>query len=50
MCGIAGIYRYRGEGEDSAIVQAMLTRLVDDLGFAHPLAVARLDEFVGPKY
>jgi asparagine synthase (glutamine-hydrolysing) len=27
MCGIAGIYRYRGEGEDSAVVQAMLTRL-----------------------
>jgi asparagine synthase (glutamine-hydrolysing) len=27
MCGIAGIYRYRGKGEDSAIVQAMLTRL-----------------------
>ena len=27
MCGIAGIYRYRGEGEDFAIVQAMLTRL-----------------------
>ena len=23
----AGIYRYRGKGEDSAIVQAMLTRL-----------------------
>jgi asparagine synthase (glutamine-hydrolysing) len=28
MCGIAGIYRYRGQGEDSAIVEAMLTRLV----------------------
>ena len=28
MCGIGGIYRYRGKGaEDSAIVQAMLTRL-----------------------
>jgi asparagine synthase (glutamine-hydrolysing) len=27
MCGIAGIYRYRGEGKDSAIVQAMLMRL-----------------------
>src|SRR5262245_3360532 len=27
MCGIAGIYRYRGKGEDSAIVQAMLGRL-----------------------
>jgi len=37
MCGIAGIYRYRGEGEDSAIVQAMLKRLErrgpDDEGF-----------------
>jgi len=27
MCGIAGIYRYRGAGEDSAIVQIMLKRL-----------------------
>ncbi len=27
MCGIAGIYRYRGETEDYAIVQSMLTRL-----------------------
>jgi len=27
MCGIAGIYRYRGKGEDFAVVQAMLTRL-----------------------
>ncbi|MGE5305100.1 MAG: asparagine synthase (glutamine-hydrolyzing) [Alphaproteobacteria bacterium] len=27
MCGIAGIYRYHGKGEDSAIVQAMLDRL-----------------------
>jgi asparagine synthase (glutamine-hydrolysing) len=27
MCGIAGIYRYRGKGEDCAIVQAMLKRL-----------------------
>jgi len=27
MCGIAGIYRYNGEGEDVAIAQAMLTRL-----------------------
>jgi len=38
MCGIAGIYRYRGEGEDIGIVQAMLTRLErrgpDDGGIA----------------
>jgi asparagine synthase (glutamine-hydrolysing) len=27
MCGIAGIYRYRGKGDDSAIVQVMLTHL-----------------------
>jgi asparagine synthase (glutamine-hydrolysing) len=27
MCGIAGVYRYHGRGEDSAIVQSMLTRL-----------------------
>ncbi|MGH7872059.1 MAG: asparagine synthase (glutamine-hydrolyzing) [Candidatus Binatia bacterium] len=36
MCGIAGIFRYRGKGEDSTIVQAMLTRLErrgpDDVG------------------
>ena len=38
MCGIAGIYRYRGEGKDGATVQAMLTRLErrgpDDGGIA----------------
>jgi asparagine synthase (glutamine-hydrolysing) len=38
MCGIAGIYRYHGEGADAAIVQAMLTRLErrgpDDGGIA----------------
>ena len=38
MCGIAGIYRYHGEGNDPAIVQAMLTRLQrrgpDDGGIA----------------
>jgi asparagine synthase (glutamine-hydrolysing) len=38
MCGIAGIYRYRGKGNDSAAVQAMLTRLErrgpDDGGIA----------------
>ena len=27
MCGIAGIFRFRGQGEDLTIVQAMLTCL-----------------------
>ena len=36
MCGIAGIFRFRGQGEDLTVVQAMLTRLErrgpDDVG------------------